>query len=314
MRLVVPGASGFIGRNLLIKTPKSWNTLAIYNKSTDFPEFIKEHGLSNIQIAKCDLTDEKETASLAKKAGEFDACVFLAANGDPACSLKDPLADLKSTTFTLLNFLKLFKVQRLVYLSSGAVYDGLKGPVSPTSGLKPLLPYAISHFACENYLQAFSKTEKPAEYVVLRFFGAFGSHEPARKIYTRLINTFYFENKDVFKIRGDGRNFIDAMYVDDAVEGILKTIQSNEKNLTVDFCSGKRLTINQLVRKAARIFRKKNIKIIHEGGTAEYIRFWASPAEMEKRFHFKSQISLEEGFSRLVKFLESRKKRCASIL
>lgn len=311
MRLVVPGGSGFIGRNLLRNAPKSWDILAIYNKSTDFPAFVNQLGLSNVRTARCDLADHKETALIAKENGQFDACVFLAANGDPTYSIADPVADLKSTTLTFLNFIKLFRVKRLVYLSSGAVYDGLKGPVSPTGELKPSLPYSISHLACENYLRILSKMGQPAEYVVLRFFGAFGPYEPHRKIYTRMINAFYFENKDVFEVRGDGENFIDAMYVDDAVRGLLKTVVGSVKNTTIDFCSGRRLTINQLVGKAARIFGKENVEIIHEGKTVEHIEFWASPDEMEKCFHFKPKISLEEGFSRLVKFLEGEKMRDA---
>jgi nucleoside-diphosphate-sugar epimerase len=32
----------------------------------------------------------------------------------------------------------------VVYVSSGAVYDGLNGPVSPATAVAPRLPYAIS--------------------------------------------------------------------------------------------------------------------------------------------------------------------------
>ena len=43
----------------------------------------------------------------------------------------------------------------VVYASSGAVYDGLTGAVSPATPVSPLLPYAISKLAAEHYIRFF---------------------------------------------------------------------------------------------------------------------------------------------------------------
>ncbi len=309
MKVVIPGASGFIGRNLLINAPKTWDILAIYNSSEDLPSFVEKHDLKKVQTVRCDLRNAEATQVLAGKHDRFDVCVFLAANGNPAFSVKNPLADLESTTYTLLNFINAFDVVKLIYFSSGAVYDGLKGAVSPDLSLSPKLPYAVSNLASENHLLDFASKGKIEEYVILRFFGAYGPYEPPRKIFSRLVNAFYFDNNDTFKLRGDGNNYIDAMYVKDAIDGVFKVIESTNKNLTIDFCNGQKLTINELVEQTADIFGRNGVKIVHEGQSAEPIAFWANPKTMEKEYDFKPKIGLKDGYDRLVGFLKNGDSR-----
>lgn len=306
MKIVVPGASGFFGRNLLLQAPGDWDILAVYNRQVDFPEFVERRGLKNVTPLKLDLTDADATERSLDQLGPFDAAVFLAANGNPTLSLADPAGDLKSTVLTFLNFIQACQPRRLVYLSSGAVYDGLKGEVSPDSSINPALPYAISHLACEQYLKAFAGRGQPAEYVILRFFGAFGPYEPSRKIYTRLVNAFYFNKSADFTIRGDGQNLIDAMFVDDAVRGILKVLVSDVKNETVDFLSGQPMTIEELVNEAARVFGRTTVSISRQGATVEPIAFRASPSGMADLFDWRPKVNLEEGLKRLAAFLEEQ--------
>src|SRR5262249_50881891 len=132
MRLIITGASGFIGRNLIPALPKNWQTVALYNRSEDFPAFVSRLKLEHVHVARCDLTSRREVAQLAKDVGGlFDACIYLASNGDPALSASQPALDLTQNVLGLVSFLAEIRVQRLVFMSSGAVYDGLVGSVSP---------------------------------------------------------------------------------------------------------------------------------------------------------------------------------------
>jgi len=217
MRLLVTGASGFIGRNLLLRLPREWEVVVTYNKSVDFTRFPSENLLENVEAIKVDLTDAIETKKKLRL--KFDCTVHLAANTDTLFSVENPERDLQLNVVTLLNIAKNVKTEDLIFMSSGAVYDGNEGLVSPAHRLKPSFPYAISKLACERYVDFFKKSEAINSYVVLRFFGAYGPHEPPRKIFTKLVKAFYFEKSEEFVIVGDGNNFIDAMYVEDAVYG-----------------------------------------------------------------------------------------------
>src|SRR4029453_7442821 len=136
MRLLVTGASGFLGRNVLLQAPRDWDIVAVYRDALDFPEFVALEGLHNVRVVRCDLTNASDVSALratAEQTGPVDAALCLAANGDPAASARDPLRDLRLNTVALLTFLEHCPVPRLVYLSSGAVYDGLSGIVTPAS-------------------------------------------------------------------------------------------------------------------------------------------------------------------------------------
>jgi UDP-glucuronate 4-epimerase len=308
-RLIVPGASGFIGRNLILAAPTDCEVVALYHTSHDFPTWVKQNNLPNVTVACCDLTDEEAVRELARRVGKrFDACVFLAANGDPAYSVEHPFLDLQATVVTLLHFLSHFEIDRFIYFSSGAVYDGLPGPVSPAVTVSPRLPYAITNWACEQYIQSFTHQGRVGQYVNLRFFGAYGPYEPQRKLYTRLVYRFAFERVAQFTVRGDGRNYIDAMYVEDTIRGILAVLENDQGNLTVDFCCGAPLTINELVEIAARTFGLADLKIEHAGQVPEYINFSASREAMAQWFGFRPQIPLEDGLQRFAEFLRCREE------
>ena len=304
MRIIVLGASGFIGKNFILKAPKDWGIVAIHNK-TNLQDFVEEHRLDNVITVKCDLTNEKEVEKLSKQIGNnFDACLYLAANTSIPLSVKDPIFDFHANTITLLNILNFFRGEKIIFLSSGAVYDGLSGLVNPNMPVSPNIPYAISKLASENYIKFYvAKKGTFKNYIILRFFGAYGPYEPARKIYTKLVNAFYFDNKNEFTVYGDGTNLIDAMYIDDTIDGILKVIKSDNQNITVDFCSGTPLTIDEMVYASADIFSKKDVTVRHEGITPEYITFYASPLKMHQLFGFKPTISLNEGLWKLAKYL-----------
>ncbi|MBM3253754.1 MAG: NAD(P)-dependent oxidoreductase, partial [Candidatus Omnitrophica bacterium] len=302
------GASGFIGKNFVLMAPRDWEITATFFKTVDFPKFLQLNLLNNVKPHKVNLIDDAEVKDLAKKTGGlFDAILFLAANSNPSYSLDNPLFDLNSNICSLINILERFRCKRFIYLSSGAVYDGLQGLVSPDSNLSPTLPYAISKMASEKYVKFYSIRRKTIEeYVILRFFGAYGPYESPRKIYTRLINSFYFNNNDELIIYGDGKNYIDAMYVEDAINGILKVLLSKEKNITVDFGCGEPITLKELVLRVGKFFGKE-IKINFKGEAAEYITWYMSKDQMSRRFGFTPRISLEEGLSKFVKYLDNKR-------
>ena len=214
MQVLVTGASGFIGHNVLLRAPRDWHVTAVYHQTPGLDEFVRRHELANVQVVRCDLTNPGSVAELARVRGSFDACLYLAANGDPAKSADRPAWDLTLNTLGLVTLLEQVQVGHCVYVSSGAVYDGLRGPVTPSTAVAPLLPYAISKLASEHYLRAFAeRSRRVGSYVNVRFFGAYGPYEPLRKITTKWMRAV-MDGQREFTLRGNGENLIDFMYVD----------------------------------------------------------------------------------------------------
>jgi UDP-glucose 4-epimerase len=256
-----------------------------------------------VRPLQCDLADEAAVQNAAGRIGHADACLYLAANGDPAASAEKPRWDLESNTIALVNYLSHCAPRHLVYLSSGAVYDGLRGEVSPASPVNPVLPYAISKLASEQYIRFFSERRgAPASYVNVRFFGAYGPYEPTRKITTRWLQALAAGQRE-FIVRGDGENLIDFMYVDDAVRGFLALLEAHGTSATVDFASGNPITVNAVIRAMARILDVP-VSIRHQGHTEEYIQFRTVDTSMRDRYGVSPRLSFDDGLRQLVEFFD----------
>jgi UDP-glucose 4-epimerase len=228
--------------------------------------------------------------------------LYLAANGDPAASAERPRWDLESNTVALLTCLEHCPADHVVYVSSGAVYDGLNGAVTPATPVSPRLPYAISKLASEQYLRFFAERRgSVGSYVNVRFFGAYGPYEPARKITTKWLQAITAGQR-AFTIRGDGRNLIDFMYVDDAADGFLALLRARGARLTVDFASGAPVSVNDVVQTMARTLGVE-VTVGHEGHVPEYIEFRSADTTMRERFGIVPSIAFADGLQRLAAHL-----------
>ena len=220
MKVLVVGASGFIGRNLLLGVPRSWEVYGTCRNPVDFSRFLSAFGLDHVRPLQLDLRDEATVEKALASISRPDACVFLASDTAVRALVSDPPLDVTNNILTVANFLKSYRGGKILFMSSGAVYMGLDGPVSPTARLRPTIPYAISKHASELYVQFAAERGWAEGYVILRFFGAYGPFEPPRKITTKLVQSALARARE-FTIFGDGRNLIDVMHIDDAVESPL---------------------------------------------------------------------------------------------
>jgi len=306
MKLLLVGASGFIGRNFIEYSPKDFEIIGVYNSSKDIEEFVKEKKLNNVKLYKCDLTNINDVETLFKKIGkDFEHCIYLAANMNVPLSITNPSEDIKITVLGLINFLQsCSKIKRFILMSTAGVYDGNKGPVTVDTPLNPVVPYCISKLMAEQYVKFYSSIGKIKEHVILRFGGAFGKYSKKSKFMTELVESIYIKNKKVIEIYGDGTNIINVMYAKDAVKAILKCLNSKKSNLVCNL-GQENMTITETINRVAKVFNKKiEIKYTPKIKTQKYITFKIN-VDYNEIFDFKPDYSFEEGIKEFGEFLKN---------
>ena len=305
MKILLAGASGFLGKNFLELAPKEIEITGIYNKSRDIEKFVKDKNLKNVSLHKCDLTDTNSVKNLFKKIGrDFEYCIYLAANVNVPLSVENPAEDMNTTVMGLINFLQnCNKIKRFVYMSSAAVYDGNKGIVNVNTNLNPVVPYCISKLTAERYVNFFHSIGKIKEYVIIRFGGAFGKYSE-KKFMTSLVNDIYVKNKKEIAVYGDGTNIINIMYAKDAVKALLKCLDSGKSNIITNL-GQENMTITETVERVAKIFnRKVRIAYTPKIKNQKYIGFRIK-VDFNENFSFNPVYSFEKGIKEFGNLLKN---------
>ena len=232
MKILVTGSAGFIGSMLSLKLlERGDEIIGIDNHNDYYDPKIKEGRLkrlkeySNYKHYRLDLCDQKDLKDVFKNHQPIKV-VNLAAQAGVRYSIENPLAYINSNIvgFThVLENCRQHKVEHLVYASTSSVYgSNTKMPFSEhDSANHPLSIYAASKKSNELMAHSYSHLfQLPT--TGLRFFtvyGPWGRPDMALFKFTKAI----LEEKpiDVFN---HGKHTRDFTYIDDIVEGIIKTL------------------------------------------------------------------------------------------
>ncbi len=242
MKILVTGGAGFIGSHLVEALLKRGDEVVILDSLNDFYDpAIKRGNLKCIErtagaamgegpvdFVEGDIRDEGLVGGLFERG--FDAVVHLAAMAGVRPSLEDPLhyqdVNLRGT-MVLLEELRKRPRTRFVFASSSSVYGGNTDvPFKESADVpRPVSPYAATKRSGEllcythHHLYGIPTT-------CLRFFTVFGPRQrPEMAIHKFVRMTLEGEPLPFF---GDGSTRRDYTYVDDIVDGVVRSIDRCE--------------------------------------------------------------------------------------
>ncbi|MBQ6161778.1 MAG: GDP-mannose 4,6-dehydratase [Prevotella sp.] len=241
--ILVTGAAGFIGSNLvmqLLKTTKAATIIGIDNMNDYYDVRLKENRLNEIQATANDRQFVFFKASIADKTvidkifAEYnpDIVVNLAAQAGVRYSITNPDAYIESNIIGFYNILEACRhsydsgrkgVEHLVYASSSSVYgSNKKVPYSTDDKVdNPVSLYAATKKSNELLAHSYSKLYNIPS-TGLRFFTVYGPAGRPDMAY------FGFTDKlvkgETIKIFNYGNCKRDFTYVEDIVEGVSRVI------------------------------------------------------------------------------------------
>ena len=239
--ILVTGAAGFIGANLvtvLLKTVNGVKIIGLDNLNDYYDVSLKEYRLAEIEAIAKTKPDSKwifAKGNLADKAlierifTEYkpDIVVNLAAQAGVRYSITNPDAYIESNLIGFYNILEACRnhpVEHLVYASSSSVYgSNKKVPYSTDDKVdNPVSLYAATKKSNELLAHAYSKLYNIPS-TGLRFFTVYGPAGRPDMAY------FGFTNKllkgETIQIFNYGNCKRDFTYVDDIVEGIKRVME-----------------------------------------------------------------------------------------
>lgn len=212
-RILVTGASGHLGRNLvrhLAASPERYVVTAAGRSPDQLREILSDCP----QVAICESGPQRV---LDADPANFDCvvhCAFTRAQGTAA-----EIAASLAYTQELFDLLSRKRVRRLLHLSSRIVYDPASPRADEECPIGPPSLYAMAKYSSELMLSPFRETDPSARAVAIRLSAISGGQAGPNMsdLITKLVRRAFEQGR--IDLQG-GRQLIDVLNVRDAAEAI----------------------------------------------------------------------------------------------
>lgn len=241
--VLITGATGFIGRNLVevIKEHGGYSILALVDiNDINGIKFLKENSVSFITIEE-----------LEKFQDEISFCVHLASYG-VAYNARNVETMLDVNIKLSAKLIKICADHNCeLFINTGSCFEyGTSKTNCALNESTPLNPediYAASKVACEDFLNVYAKLLKQ-KIITIRPFSVFGKYENDSRLLPLLFKTG--TNSETLELTG-GEQIRDYMNVRDVVESIFLILINSKKTLSgeaVNICTGKPVRLKDFIQ------------------------------------------------------------------
>ena len=255
--ILITGGAGFIGSALTKELIKNNTVIVIDNFDNYYDPAIKEENVKpfinedNYRLYIVDIRDKNALEKVFSK-NRIDIIIHLAAMAGVRYSLVNPNLYKEVNeigTDNVLSIAHKYHVDNIILASSSSVYGNNNLPFNEESTeLKPISPYAVTKMNMDAIAKKYHDTYN-MNISILRFFNVYGPHQrpdTAISIFTDSI----LNDKEI-NLYGDGTTLRDYTYIDDAIEGIVRSgdYLFNHKNTYEVFNIGSNnpISINELL-------------------------------------------------------------------
>jgi len=318
--IIVTGAAGFIGTNLIAKliATKNYNIIGIDNFSPYYDVEIKRDNVNSnmrytyFECINIDITDIQKLEEAFKyaayefKDGGIDAVVHLAAQPGVSHSIENEINvnNVNINGFAnMAKFANKYNVKHFVYASSSSVLGDCG---------KPKSPYAVTKATNELQADVYSNLYN-MKFTGLRFFTVYGERMRPDLAIAKFTKAIL--NDEEIHVYGDGNVMRDFTYVGDVTEAIKTVIESDKKwkCSVFDVGRGETISIISLIEIIKSLAGKTDYdKVIFEDEKKYDAKLTiADEFQMKRFFNFMCKTSLIEGLKKYIEW--AKDKYCKQI-
>jgi len=296
-KILITGSSGTIGTRLCEKLlEKDYKIIGVDIRSNKWSKKINK--LTMI----ADLRDRRTFKHLPK---DVDLVIHLAANARVYNLIVDPnlARDNFEILFNTLEFCRKNNIKRFIFASSREVYGNSEQMLHAETGAyvrNSESPYAASKIGGEALIYAYNRCYG-MNFVVIRFSNVYGMYDDSDRIIPLFIGLTR-ENKDLI-VYGKEK-LLDFTYIDDAIAGILKSIErfNRIKNEIFNIASGKSTSLLEVAGLIQKYMKGKNRIIIKENRAGEVVRFVADISRAKEKISYEPETMINSGVRKSVKW------------
>lgn len=316
----ITGGAGFIGSTLTNRLLKEGNKVIAIDNFCDFynPK-IKENNIKELQknskfkIYKKDIRDRQAIKEIFDE-NKIDIVMHLAAMAGVRPSIENPILYQEVNcmgTQNILEEMKAHNIKNLVMASSSSVYGNCKEvPFREDMVVDyAISPYAATKKANEVMTHVYHKLFN-MNVMMLRFFTVYGPKQRpdlAINKFTRLM----LEDKEI-PMFGDGTTSRDYTYIDDIVDGIIKSCSYCMENEDVyeilNIGNSNPVSLKEMIETIGKALGKepKIKQLPMQPGDVE--RTYADVSKAKKLIGYSPNISFEQGIKNFVEWYKENKE------
>jgi len=305
-KYLLTGGFGFVGSHLAEELIRNNNQVTVLDN-------LSNGKLENLQHLK-DITkyiSNVEKLQSTYFSEKFDG-IFHLATAPRSSSLINPMQDIESNCKGMIAVLELAKVHnaKVVFTSNSGIYgstiDG--STINENSVNNPTTPYDANKLVSEYYAKIYHNIHNVRSTIV-RFATVFGERQIVNeKLNWRpLVATFVknlLNDEDVV-INGDGEQTRDLIYVKDAVQGVIKAMNSKVEDADVCLLSTNTETsVNQVLQIIEEIVGKKAKVKFSEPLKGDIRRMRYDYSKAKNKIGFEPKFTTKDGIKNLVNFIQ----------
>ena len=296
MKVLVTGASGMVGRNLVA--------------------YLEQRGMSTIPT---DLTGWDVSGNLLDKdfvftelaSLDFDAIVHLAAITEIKKTIEDPRLCFEVNCVGTLNMLELAlrkRVKRIICASSANVFGAPKSnPVTEDSPFDPRVPYDYSKVICENLATSFHRT-KDLPVTLTRSWLLFGEYDQPTRATIRFIRACLKD--EPLTLFNEGKDTTSPSHaVNFAKLAVSIITNENAVGQAFNFGGERATSIRELAETVKNLTGSKS-KLILSPPRSDLEKdpqvSYPSTAKIRNLLGYSQELTLEEGLSRTIAWVKTQ--------